>query len=205
MAINSLLQAVMDGVYDITKRPDLETATKSAVKNSTLKLHMSDFYLKDLFETGIQFAEALYIHKLSIKELVPTFRCVSYLRKVAVDYAAPTGYVGTDFLDAVHPLATNDDYGYHRTDVYYLAGTALNIRLSTAEDRLLGGFYVYPTLTDEYYDSWIAKELKEAVVYDAAATVCKSIGYDEQAAQLRTDSQLWLRMVKNSNIDSGVY
>lgn len=205
MATNSLLSAIMGDVYLLTKRPDLVDATRLAVKNATLRLHMTDFYHKDLFETGISFDVANYIHKLSIKELLPTFRAVHYLRKVAVDYSATSGYVGTDFLEAVHPLYTKDDYGIDRLDVYYSAGQVINIRLSTSEDKLLGGFYLYPNLSDESYESWIAREVKEAIVYDAAATVMKGIGFDEQAAQFRADTQLWMRLLKNNNLDSGAF
>lgn len=205
MATNSLLTAVMENAYLLTKRPDLVDVTRMAVKNATLKLHMSDFFHKDLFETGISFDETKYIHKLAIKELLPTFRTTSYLRKVAVDASSSTGYVGTTFLESVHPLYAKDDYQIDRTDVYYAAGQVINIRLSTQESRLLGGFYLYPNVSDELYESWIARENQEIISYDAAATVFKGIGFDEQAAQFRADSQSWARLLRNSNIDSGAY
>lgn len=205
MAINTLLEATMERTYELTKRPDLVDVTKNAVKAATLKLHSSDFYHKDLFETGISFDTAKYIHKLSIKELLPTHRATHYLRKVAVDFGSETGYVGADFLESIHPLYSKDDYGIDRTDVFYAAGQIINIRLSTEEDKLLGGFYLYPTLSDEQYESWIAREMTEAIMYDAAATVFKGIGFDEQSAQFRADSQTWIRLLKNSNLDSGVY
>lgn len=205
MATNTLLTAVMHEVYLLTKRPDLVDATRLAVKSATLRLHSSDFFHKDLFETGITFDAPAYIHKLAIKELLPTFRNVHYLKKTAVDYSDPSGYVATSSLDSVHPLYSKDDYGIDRKDVYYSAGQVINIRLSTEEDRLLGGFYLYPTLNDEQYESWIAREFQEAIVYDAAATVFKGTGFDEQAAQLRADSQVWIRLLKNGNIESGAY
>lgn len=205
MATNSLLSAVMADVYLLTERPDLVEATRMAVKNATLKLHSSDFFFKDLYETGVLFDEAKYIQKLSIKELVPTFRAVHYLRKTAVDYSAEAGYVGSDFLESVHPLLSKDDYGKDRLNVYYQAGTAINIRSSTAEQRFLLGVYTYPELSDELYESWVAREYKEAIVYDAAATVFKGIGFDEQAAQFRADSATWGRLLKNGNIVTGAY
>lgn len=205
MATNSLLTATMDSVYLLTKRPDLVEVTRLAVKNATLKLHMSDFFHKDLYETGITFDSAKYVHKLAIKELLPTFRATHYLRKVAVDYNSDTGYVGTSFLEPIHPLYSRDDYGIDKQDVYYLAGQQINIKLSTQEDKMLGAFYLFPNLSDENYESWIARETQEAIVYDAASTVFKGIGYDEQAAQFRADSQVWARLVKNSNLDSGAF
>ena len=45
-------------VYTMTKRPDLVAETKLAVKAATLKAHQSDFYPKDIYETGIQFSRS---------------------------------------------------------------------------------------------------------------------------------------------------
>ena len=45
--------SLLNDVYTITNRPDLIAETKLAVKQATLKMHQSDYYPKDLFETGI--------------------------------------------------------------------------------------------------------------------------------------------------------
>ena len=40
-------------VYLLTARGDLTAETQSAVKAATLKAHKSDFFSKDIFETGV--------------------------------------------------------------------------------------------------------------------------------------------------------
>ena len=39
---------ILEEVYLITNRRDLEAQTKSAIKKATLKAHQSDFYYRDL-------------------------------------------------------------------------------------------------------------------------------------------------------------
>ena len=67
---------LMTEVYAVTKRPDLSAETALAVKSATLKLHQSDFYFKDLFETGISFTESSFIQTLDIKTVIPRFRAL---------------------------------------------------------------------------------------------------------------------------------
>ena len=47
---------LLSDVYAVTNRPDLVADTKLAVRTATLKAHRSDFYPKDLFETGLTFS-----------------------------------------------------------------------------------------------------------------------------------------------------
>ena len=46
---------LVEEVFLITARRDLVAETNSAVKAATLKAHKSDFYSKDIFETGVEF------------------------------------------------------------------------------------------------------------------------------------------------------
>ena len=68
-------------VYTITNRADLVGETKLAVRAATLKLHQSDFYSRDLFETGIQFPTADYTQSFDPKTVVPLYRSLKYVRR----------------------------------------------------------------------------------------------------------------------------
>ena len=91
MALNALMQQMVDDTMVLTKRKDLLADTILAVKSATLKLHRAEYYVPDLFETGVSFDTALYQQELSIKELVLNYRNMYYIRKVDVDYLNPTG------------------------------------------------------------------------------------------------------------------
>lgn len=199
MAANSLLTDLMSKVYTETKRPDLVSQTKQAIKAATLRLHTSDFYQKDIKEQSIQFTIADYFHQLDYKTLMTDWRALKYIRKVLVDTSA-NGYTAGDFLSIVTPENVLDSYGIAKEDVCYGAGSVIQIRTSTSEKYFLVGYYAYPNLVDETYESWIAREFEFAVIYDAAATVFKGIGFDEMTAQYKNDAAMWMLEVKNSNI-----
>lgn len=199
MAANTLLQSLIDDTLVLTERPDLVGITRMAVKAATLKVHTLDFFVKDLLDVSINFTSEEYFQELEPKQLVPNWRALKFIRKVSLDTSS-NSYVGAKFLSILTPESILDSYGVERTDTAYGAGSLIKIKSSTKESRFLVGCYVYPTLVDETYESWIAREYPFTILYDAAATVFKNIGYDEQSAQFRQDAVLWNTIVKNSNV-----
>lgn len=180
--MNSTLTGLVNDVYTLTNRPDLVGETLLAVRNATLKAHSSDFYPKDLFETGIIFDYEQAQQTFAYKELIPRWRALKYLREYS--YSGNTGTPGK-FLDVVTPETLLDSYNIHKEDVCYLAGYQLQIRAKAASKYFLLGCYVHPTVTPDNYNSWIADEHPSAIIYEAAATIFKTIGYDEQTAAYR--------------------
>ncbi len=181
-------------VYSLTNRPDLVAETKMAVKAAPLKLHQSDFYYKDLYETGVQFTAADYNQAITYRDLLPRYRAVRYIRKSDVTGA------GFDFIQPISTEVVLDRYGYQKSDVYYVAGEVIQIRSSTLLQYLLCGFYINPDITEASYSSWIALDHPYAIVYEAATTIFKGIGWDEQATVFNKLSAEQLAMIKSSNI-----
>lgn len=179
--MNQSLTSLVADVYTLTNRPDLVGETTLAVKNATLKAHNTDYYYKDLFETGIKFDFSQLQQSLEYKTLVPLWRAIKYLRKYYFDSNGTTGTPG-DFLALITPDQVLDSYQINRENVFYVAGLELQIRSSDEQQYYLLGCYVRPDVTDAKYASWIADEQPAAITYEAAATVFKTIGYDEQAA-----------------------
>ena len=179
---------MLDNVYALTNRPDLVNETTLAVQNATLKAHRSDFYPKDLYETGVQFDFALNFQTLEYKSLIPLWRSISYLRPMVTTNPdgtpVTTPYAG-NVLTMITPGAVLDDYNINKTDVYYIAGLQLNINVLCAQQYFLLGCYVYPNVIPASYYSWIADEHPEIILYEAAATIFNTIGYQEQAAAYR--------------------
>lgn len=179
----SLASLVAD-VYSLTNRPDLVGETLLAVRNATLKAHISDFYPKDIYETGVAFSDSLAQQSLEYKGLVPLFRALKYIRKYVPNVSGIGGRDGP-FLDILTPDDLVDSYNCNKANVAYLAGSEIKIRSSEAIQYCLFGCYVYPNVTVDSYYSWIAEEQPTAILYEAAAVVFKTIGYDEQVATYR--------------------
>lgn len=175
--MNALLTSLVADVYTLTNRPDLVGETLLAVKTATLKAHNSDYFYKDLVESGVVFDMSLAQQSLEYKTLFPRWRSLKYIREY--DYSTPPGTPGK-FLDLVSPESVLDSYSINKEDVCYVAGITIQIRTRIAGQYFLFGYYNYPDVGTETFASWIADEQSAAIVYEAAATVFKTIGYDEQ-------------------------
>jgi hypothetical protein len=171
------LAELVQEVYNLTNRPDLVSQTASAIKAATLKVHATDFYSKDIYETGIQFEEAKYVQAVDAYELLSNFRAIKYIR-IAENATDDTG----NFIDVLNPEETIDAYGRNRTNVCYLAGRIINIRTSVPLKYALVGCYVRPIITEANYASWVAQMHPYAIVYEAARSIFKLVGYDEESA-----------------------
>lgn len=168
---------LLEEVYLITNRRDLAAETKSAVKAATLKAHKSDFYSKDIFETGVEFDSADFRQSLDYISLLSNFRAFKYLRRVEDE----NDDVGK-FFDIVTPEETIDSYGVNRCDIAYVAGRVIEIRASVEFSKVLLGCYVLPIVREGDYRSWVAEQLPYAIIHEAARRVFRSIGNLEEAA-----------------------
>ena len=196
------LTALCSDVYELTKRPDLVGETELAVRAATLKAHQSDYYPKDLYETAIRFESESYLQSLDYKQIVPQFRALKYLRK----YDPSQGNNATGaFLTILSPAELLDSYGINREDVAYLAGSSLEIRSKDLLQYILLGCYVHPVVTSSGYSSWIAEEHPFFIVFEAARTLFKTIGFDEQAAMYDKLVQEQLILLRMSQITAEGY
>jgi hypothetical protein len=196
MTLNELIAEV----YTITNRPDLVAQTLTAVRSATLKLHQSDYYYKDLRETGVSFVSALYVQQLEYRPLFPKWRALKYVRK--------TDAAGTDtgaFLELVVPENVLDNYKQNRNDICYVAGEVIQIRSSTQLQYIILGRYDSPDITQSGYDSWIALDHPYAIVFEAASTVFKMIGDTDQFAAYTQLAGMQLVELRNSNILAAGY
>lgn len=201
--MNATLTSLVNDVYALTNRPDLVGETLLAVRNATLKAHNIDYFYKDLLETGIQFDFSLAQQTFEYKSLIPRWRALKYLRKCALDIQGVA--FPTEFLEVVTSDSLLDSYSLNKNNVCYVAGAQLQIRSSEAQQYFLLGCYIYPDVTELNYNSWVATEQSAAIVYQAAATIFKTIGYDEQnAAYAQLVKEEYAQLMMN-NIQSVGY
>jgi hypothetical protein len=180
-------------VYTITNRPDLIAETKLAVKQATLKMHQVDYFPKDLFETGISFSVPAFIQSIDYKTLIPNWRTFKYLRKY------PDSMPG-DFFALLSPEETLDRYAINRDNICYIAGQQLEIRSNTEDTYMIIACYLHPDVTEPGFSSWIASEHPYAIVSDAAASVFKMIGFDEQAAYQKQNVTEQIALLRQNQI-----
>ena len=195
---NAAFNALLADVYTLTNRADLVGETTYALRAATLKAHQSDFYPKDIVESGVEFALAGYTQQLVYKALFPQWRAIHYARKT--DTTTPS-----DFFEVITPTDILDSYGVEKANVCYHAGSTINFRSSTEFQYLLVGYYANPITLPDTYESWIADEHPSLIVFDAAATIFKTIGYDEQHASYRDMVATEIALLKQNNIQAEGY
>ena len=186
-------------VYLITNRPDLEGETKSAVRAATLKAHQSDFYSKDLFETGVEFPSSDYKQSLDYITLVSNYRSLKYLRRVEDE----NDDVGA-FFDIIAPEESLDSYGINRSDIAYVAGRVLEIRSKVAFSKALFSCYVNPIVREGAYSSWVADQFPYAIIHESARRIFAAVGQMEESnGQLRLVAEEFNLLRQQSLSDVG--
>lgn len=189
------LTELVDEVYNLTNRPDLSAQTISAVKAATLKLHNTDYYSKDIYETGIEFSKANYIQSVDIYSLIHNFRAIKYIR-VAENAADDSGR----FIEIITPEEVVDSYNRNRTNVAYMAGRSLEIRSATELKYAYLGCYVRPIISTDNYSSWIAQLHPYAIIYEAARAIFMLIGYTDEANGYNALLNEELKLLKITNV-----
>ena len=185
-------------VHTITNRPDLVAETKLAVRQATLKAHHSDYYPKDIFETGVTWNTPANLQSLAYRDLFPQWRSLKYLRKYQ------DGVPGT-FFTVLTPEETLDRYAINKENICYLAGEMLEIRSNTADSYLLLSAYIHPNISESAFSSWIALEHPYAIVYEAAAQVFKTIGWDEQSSAAKQNVVEQIVLLKQNQLQAQGY
>lgn len=175
----SLAQLQAD-VMTIVKRPDLVDAVALHIKNAILKVHSLDYWKPDLYENAFQFAVAATQYALDTKTLVSRWKKISYLNVID----PITGRV-IKALKPIDILNTIDSYNTIKDYVFYEAGGFLQIRASGSETTYNFGAYLYPDVTLNT-PSWIVQGVPSAIHYEAARTLFKTIGFDEQSSKMDT-------------------
>lgn len=191
-------------VYALTNRPDLVSETELAVRQATLKMHTSDFYPRDVKTALLAFETENYLQDFDIT-CVDRFRANKMLRFWDPAGTDPitglaTGLAGKK-LTRTEMDSMVDSFGVDKYDVYYLAGTQINVRAKAAFQYLLWAYYEYPQiLPATQFNSWIADNHPYAIVFDAAALVFKTIGFDEQVSKYEKLNAEQVTLLKASNI-----
>ena len=175
-------------VYTTTNRPDLVAETALAVRKATLKLHTTGidletgtpkvvFYWPDRSEaivtpTVVDLANNYYSFDTQAAPF-SRFRALQYVRQYTP--------ADTDlFFDPIDFDNLLDSYRIEKTNVFYLIGQLAQIRANFTVTQVRVGYYRYPVAIESGYSSWIADQLPDMVVEEAAATIFKMIGKDDE-------------------------
>jgi len=168
------LTELIKEVYVITGRPDLVEATAAAVRKATLKLHSVDYFYRDLEEVIVGFPVEAYKQQYDLAVNLPDFRSVKYVR-----HWTQLANTHNKYLDQIDPSAVFNEYGREASNVWYVAGSMLNIKSTGSISNLVIGYYKRPNVSTNLFTSWIANEEPYYIIEEAAYNIFQMIGQQE--------------------------
>lgn len=196
------LDELLNEVYALTVRPDLVADTKVCIRAATLKMHSVDFFYKDMQTALVTLPQSSFQFTIDTSQLAQ-YRAMSFIRKYYPDVVDPltqtAGFAG-EFLVRKDITDLMDSYRRAISNVWWAAGTNVNVRSAEALDSYMLGYYARPNITDAGFSSWVAVEQPYAIVISAAAMLFKTIGYDEQSQKYGTMETEQIALLKMSNI-----
>jgi hypothetical protein len=163
-------------VFTLTNRPDLVSETQLALRHATQKMHLLDFWSRDRAERQLSFATAAMNFSASIPSNFENWRKFAYVRPFDPDTLTPKDR----YINEIAPDKLFDEFNRNKTDVYYVAGTLLNMKTRDSESAFLFGWYKYPNTTVAGYASWIADMYPAIIVEEAAGRILHVIGMVEE-------------------------
>jgi len=171
------------------------------IQAATLRMHQSDFYVRDLAEATINLGSSGFAFSFSAPVTFARYRALHYLRYY--DNAAAEAGKVYGHLD---PLNLMDSYGLEKNDVWYVAGNNIVLRSSLAVQYLLAGWYQNPVITPfANLASWIADTVPHAIVFDACSLIFQMIAQQEQSRKFDSLVTEQLNMVKQHGVTGRGY
>lgn len=176
-----LYDDILESIYVLTARRDLDGETELALRTATISAHHSGHYVRDFNQQLVQIPNASYATALNINTLFPRFRGVNYVMPVDVNYNVLTA--DEYKIEVVEIGDDRNPDGTKKSNIAYVAGSSLNILTSANSYGYLVGWYSSPPVRREQYDSWIAQLYSPAIIYWAASIVLNTNGNEEKAAK----------------------
>lgn len=176
VTLNDMLAAV----YDITKRPELVTITKSAIKRATIRAHSVDFFPRDRSSVVFSFTpttDGSFTDIPGLYTAAPLYRIGELLQCEDLVTQRPTENL--EYIVGIDEFW--DENNQRRTSVFTQVGESLRCSFAAATGRARLWYYVMPDTSDSSYSSWIADRHTEEVAQWAAGIVWLRTGLQEQA------------------------
>ena len=175
-----LFDGMIEDIYTLTARPDLDGETLLALRTATNSAHLSDAYPRDLQTMSIQLPIPGYLTQLDIPTVFPRLRGLGSVRVLDESYTPPQ-VLQEQQVKVIELGDIYDDYGALRSNVAYIAGDKINIRSSILSYGYLVEGFIAPHVRRTEYNSWIAQLFPDVILYWAAAIVLGTNGNEEKS------------------------
>jgi hypothetical protein len=198
------LDSLADDVYVLTNRPDLTRETKVALRKAIFKFHSADTFKRDLAVQRIQLSQYPKLspdqHRWSIDLTeFPRFRRPKFLK-------SPMEQLRVVEFEELAPDNLFDSYGYENLNYFIIIGSTITIKSISEHQYLDFGYYQYPnlpTLPTDPITSWIADQYPDCLIEEAAGTVFKMIGKDDEYSRYQVLFQENIAILRGTDVGEG--
>lgn len=195
-------------VYVITNRPDLVSETTVAIRKAIRKFHGADLWQRDLRTMPIDLSAYIPHHPNDFRWDFPLTSFERFRRMS--DLRAPLGAGSQGHGGKVHPefaflTADNlfDQYRQEKQNYFYVAGQSIVVKASWGIPKLEAVYYQWPNIPADLgapLDSWIASDYPDSIVEEAAASVFKMIGKDDEHNRYLSMFETNLNILRTTDI-----
>lgn len=192
-------------VYTLTNRPDLVSETNVAIRKAIYKFHGADTFKRDIKTFRLQMslytplAPDDYRWQIPLTTF-PQFRRPKYLT---------TPLTSTAIVTVFYEVAADrlfDTYRCEYLNYFFIAGSTLVIKSVQSPDYLDLTYYAYPivpSVTTDTITSWIADQYPDAIIEEAAGTVFKMIGKDDEYSRYQTLFAENIQILRQTDVGEG--
>ena len=184
-------------VIEQTRRPEISSVTKAAIRTATLRAHHTDFFPRDLASGPLTYtlsSIAQFYDFPNISQTLLRMRSLKLIHGIDAVTSAPVEQL--EFREADDLF---DQDGNRRPHIYTLVGDTLRIYFSAPTGAATAFFYQNPQTSEAQYSSWIADTYPDELAAWAAGIVFARTGFTEMAQQFQ---ELHVRPFKELLISS---
>lgn len=175
------LSSIASDVYVLTNRPDLAQETKVAIRKAIFKFHGADTFKRDVAIQRIDFSSNTPIATNQFRWAIPLTDFPRFRRPRAL--IAPPDLVSPYPFEERTQADIFDHYGYEKPNYFFISGSLLTINSYHNLSYLDLSYYQWPAVPAVVTDpivSWICDQYVDAIIEEAAGTVFKMIGKDDE-------------------------
>lgn len=199
------LDSLAADVYTLTNRPDLVAETKVALRKSIIKFHSADTFKRDIVSQTLQMSlyPPLDVNQFRWNIALTIFPRFRRPRQLATSTLNPTVTVFKEVAsDNIFNL-----YGSEFQNYFFISGSSITIKAIAGFDYLNFQYYQYPLVPPVSTDpitSWICDQYPDAVIEEAAGTVFKMIGKDDEYSRYQTLFAENIMILRGTDVGEGV-
>lgn len=176
-------------VYEQSSHPEMESETVRAIRAAVQYYHKLDFLKFDTKEVAIPWNATAGRFEIDTATLLPGFREVE-----AMHGLDNNGNIVARFEETT-PDHLFDMNGDRRNNIFYLAGSSIQLITDAAPTQLLVNYFSMPPLGADNLYTWLLPDNEEAIIDFACWKIFGILGQKERIASHQAMVQLHTQQI----------